>query len=364
MGLDIGSTKTQQNRFYITVKYYTDISFFSDKMKKSTILVIGILFMLVISGVTAMGINSIIQSPSEPSRLGSFKDFKDTPGFVIETSKIGPVDFNINNINELPMLYVCPDPGHRIKNYTVNFSANVVLPSTTANVYTDKETYVVGELITYGIENTLNYNIGGVSVSIEKMVTCNWEPVLLTYYMPLLLQPGEVYESTWDQKGGYGIQVETGWYRVAIGYGYYDGVSKHGMEYAYFSIHENNIVYPANVMLDSFEDVFVIHFTRPGDGPIIIHPCNYVSVTFQLKNTGGEVATDVSCFIKCCDQNGMILFAQIFTFDDLDPNGTASDEYRINICEPDEVMYVTHSVDVRWSPQGINTYMKLTEVYG
>ena len=132
--------------------------------------------------------------------------------------------------------------------------------------------------------------------------------------------------------------------------------------------HETVIVYPANVVLDSFEDNLVLHLTIPGQ-LITIHLANYVSVTFQLNNTGDEVARDVSCFIKCCDQNGTILFAQLFTFGDIGSHMTGKipasssaftfGSYHVPISN--ETMYVTHSIEVRWSPQGTNTYMKLTE---
>jgi len=137
------------------------------------------------------------------------------------------------------------------------------------------------------------------------------------------------------------------------------------------------IVYPANVVLDSFDDrVFraALYVAPIGNDPWwhpvtgIVDPINYVSVTFELKNTGDEVASDVSCFIKCCDQNGAILFAQLFTFGDIEPDRVGnipsfipvSYSYRVPIS--DETLYVTHSIDVQWSPQGVNTYMQLTEV--
>lgn len=115
------------------------------------------------------------------------------------------------------------------------------------------------------------------------------------------------------------------------------------------------IVHPANVVLDSFEDVLVIHLDGGYD---------YVSVTFQLENTGDEVAMDVSCFIKCCDQNGTILFAQLFTFGNIGPDVIGKIPAMVSYKVPlsDEVMYVTHNIDVRWSPQGTNTYVRLTEV--
>lgn len=123
------------------------------------------------------------------------------------------------------------------------------------------------------------------------------------------------------------------------------------------------IVHPANVVLASFDDSLILSMKRicnsgdpsgqtNGKGP----------VAFQLKNTGDEVAMVVSCFIKCCDQNGTILFAQLFTFDDLGPNNTVSGAYDVPVVHPPETLYIAHSIEVRWSPQGVNTYMKLTGV--
>lgn len=124
------------------------------------------------------------------------------------------------------------------------------------------------------------------------------------------------------------------------------------------------IVYPANVVLDSFNDGLVFPLTIIGQPVTIINDYDYVSVSFQLKNTGDEVAVDVSCFIKCCDQDGMILFAQMFTFDDIEPDmpGKIPHMRLYKVPISDEVIYVTHDIDVRWSPQGVNTYMKLTEM--
>ena len=132
------------------------------------------------------------------------------------------------------------------------------------------------------------------------------------------------------------------------------------------------IMYPANVVLDSFEDSLILpmetlHMSDGDDDgwPLVeidTHKCAYVNVIFQLNNTGDEIAKDVSCFVKCCDQNGTILFSQLFTFDDLGPNSTASGEYKVYIWDLDEAMYVTHNIEVRWSPQGVNTYVKLTEM--
>ena len=64
---------------------------------------------------------------------------------------------------------------------------------------------------------------------VDEIVFTN--KILFTYYMPLLLELGETYESTWS----YG---ETGTYRIVIDYGYQGG---HGTGYAYFTI--ANIVY-------------------------------------------------------------------------------------------------------------------------
>ena len=127
------------------------------------------------------------------------------------------------------------------------------------------------------------------------------------------------------------------------------------------------IVYPANVVLDSFDDkVFGAALSViPIDNPWGLHvTVRYVDVSFELNNTGDEIAKDVSCFIKCCDQNGTILFAQLFMFNDIEPYAVgkipASRTYHVPVS--DEVIYVTHSINVQWSPQGGNMYTKLTEL--
>jgi len=229
-------------------------------MKKTTLLVIGILFTLVISSSAALKTNAIVQC-------------EDTPGIVIETSEPPyllietPIDtarqFTIlhpDNITEITDFVPAPLTP-RFMNCTVNFT--VVFPMTT-NVHTDKGTYDISEIVTYGIENTLNYNIGGISVSIQRMVTCNWE-TLFTYYTLLLLEPGETYESTWDQKGEYGRQVETGMYRIMVNYGYQGG---HDTGYAYFSITNTYCVVPPSG--DFPVNVTIMNDT--GTYPVVIPP--------------------------------------------------------------------------------------------
>lgn len=133
------------------------------------------------------------------------------------------------------------------------------------------------------------------------------------------------------------------------------------------------IVYPANVVLASFDDGydgFPIPLNIPGRPITTID--DYAGVTFKLKNTGDEVAVDVSCFIKCCDQDGAILFAQMFTFDDIGPGSSSGSIFPGQVSIPatgyykvpisDETVYVTHNIEIQWSPQGVNTYTKLTEV--
>lgn len=131
---------------------------------------------------------------------------------------------------------------------------------------------------------------------------------------------------------------------------------------------ETTIVYPANVVLDSFDDgsngyttlkwVYPVHPL-----PLVVQPVDdYVDVSFELKNTGDEVAKDVSCFIKCCDQNGTILFAQLFTFDNIRPSMPGNLPYMRSYRVPisNETLYVIHNIDIRWSPQGANTYTEIT----
>ena len=136
---------------------------------------------------------------------------------------------------------------------------------------------------------------------------------------------------------------------------------------------ETTIVYPANVVLDSFDDGSNKHtigggWLYPGGGwglPLEVQPINeYVSVSFELKNTGDEVAKDVSCFIKCCDQNGTILFAQLFTFDNIGPDMPGNLPYMRSYRVPisNETLYVIHNIDIRWSPQGTNTYTEITVI--
>lgn len=134
---------------------------------------------------------------------------------------------------------------------------------------------------------------------------------------------------------------------------------------------ETTIVYPANVVLDSFDDgsngPYTFKWLYPLGLPLEViefYP-NYVNVSFQLRNTGDEVAKDVSCFIKCCDQNGTILFAQLFTFDDIGPDAQGKinlprmRSYRVPVSN--ETSYVTHNIEVRWL-YGMNTYEKLTMI--
>jgi len=126
---------------------------------------------------------------------------------------------------------------------------------------------------------------------------------------------------------------------------------------------EKVIVYPANVQLSDFNDGVVLPITMIGQ-PITTQSASYVRVTFQLKNTGDEHAMDVLCFIECCDQNGTILFAQLFAFGDLGPDAPGKIPATVSYDVPivDETLYVIHNIDVRWSPQGTNTYVRLTEV--
>ena len=216
-------------------------------MKKINILVGIVFFMLVIIGAASLGTDT----PNTILQENSVEDSQDASGIVMGTSEhypvsIGddPADIEIFEPQPWPFNHINfvipPDaiadvdvwisevyPIGGFDNFTAYF--NYTMWPVTPNVYTDQETYCLYETIIYGIENTLNYDIGGVSVSIEKMVTCRWEPISATYYMPLLIEPGGVYESSWDQKGAYGLQVEPGWFRVSICYGFSTG-------YAYFTI--------------------------------------------------------------------------------------------------------------------------------
>ena len=248
-------------------------------MKKIMILVIGVLILAVSSSAALNITNTVFQVP-KPDITDTVIQLPPEPDITNATYMLPKPDLVNTTIQLSPDIFtgfiVVPAPlTPRFVNCTVNFT--VVFPIM-ANVYTDKEVYAVGETVTYGIENTLNYNIGGVSVSIQKDVNENWMPVVLTYCMPLLLEPGQTYESTWDQKFN-GRQVETGMYRVAIGYGYYDGILKHGTGYAYFSIANTYSVVPPSG--DFPLSVTIMNNT--GTHPFVIPP-GFLPVNWTIEN--------------------------------------------------------------------------------
>jgi len=112
-------------------------------------------------------------------------------------------------------------------------SFTVVLPIKaetvcTGNVYTDKEIYEIGEIITYGIENTCDNIISVGCLTIQRFIDGYWENVTPNVCTFLLLSPGGHWEITWDIDE----QFILGSYRVK---GDYVVASVECSGYAYFN---------------------------------------------------------------------------------------------------------------------------------
>ncbi len=106
------------------------------------------------------------------------------------------------------------------------------------DVWTDKETYSIGENVAITLENNEDETIYFSTTShwsIEKDVNGNWETIYpgIVPQMITQLGSGETEESTWNQKDADGTQVGSGDYRVVTAYSMNDLTFT---KYAYFSI--------------------------------------------------------------------------------------------------------------------------------
>lgn len=116
--------------------------------------------------------------------------------------------------------------------------AELVVPSSNVRLYTDKQTYSVGENVKITLENNEDeaiYFATSSHWSIQKDVNGNWETIYPSIALQVITQlgPGETEESTWNQKDADGTQVGSGDYRVVTAYSMNDLTFT---KYAYFSI--------------------------------------------------------------------------------------------------------------------------------
>jgi len=86
-----------------------------------------------------------------------------------------------------------------------------------------------------------------------------------------------------------------------------------------------------------------------------------LNVEIWLKNTGEEIAREISLFIRVRDQNGNIKYMDLpdITWELLGENETCSAIYIIDY-EPGDT-YVEHTIEVRWNT-GMNSYLKETKL--
>lgn len=132
--------------------------------------------------------------------------------------------------------------------------AEVVVPSSNVSLYTDKQTYSIGENVTIALENNEDeaiYFATSSHWSIQKDVNGNWETIIPKGVLPQVitqLDSGEKEESTWNQKDADGVQVGSGDYRVVVTYSMDDWTYTF-TKYAYFSI-GGNVISPLFVNID------------------------------------------------------------------------------------------------------------------